>query len=372
MKRETASAINRRLLDKLKKNTTDQAPHEIKIAAEAFSCPEIFSAEKSLLFHNTPQPVAFSAEIAEPGSFMALDVLDIPILLTRADSGQLNAFVNKCSHRGAKVAHGCGQRQRLVCRFHGWAYSLDGKLQGRPQEECFTPPRRDCALPRLPVSEKYGIVVVGINRTMPQDEVDSALEEIGEEVGNFHLERYRKIDRQCHVVKANWKLVNDLSLESYHFNTVHRDSVARLLLPNAVVDTFGRHSRWAFPLKSISRLNDLHEDEWPDGIEGSCTYTLYPGVMIIINASGAQMIRAEPGIKPAESRVVYAGICATGCDMKQAGQAYIFGGDVFTGEDLPLAEECQQGLEADGQYLLLGRNEPLLQFWHRLWEEAVQ
>ena len=37
-----------------------------------------------------------------------------------------------------------------------------------------------------------------------------------------------------------------------------------------------------------------------------------------------------------------------------------------------MAAACQQGLAAGGRDLLLGRNEPLLQFWHRLWHEAVQ
>jgi hypothetical protein len=39
-------------------------------------------------------------------------------------------------------------------------------------------------------------------------------------------------------------------------------------------------------------------------------------------------------------------------------------------EDLPVAEQCQRGL-AGARDLLLGRNEPLLQFWHRLWDEAA-
>jgi hypothetical protein len=54
-----------------------------------------------------------------------------------------------------------------------------------------------------------------------------------------------------------------------------------------------------------------------------------------------------------------------------ARQAYHFGGEVFTGEDLPVAEQCQRGLEAGERKLLLGRNEPLLQFWHRLWADAT-
>jgi hypothetical protein len=173
-------------------------------------------------------------------------------------------------------------------------------------------------------------------------------------------------------VAANWKLVSDLSLESYHFKTLHRDSVAQILAPNAVVDTFGRHSLWAFPFKTITTLADLEEGAWPDAIQGSITFTLYPGVMFVVNALGAQMIRAEPGHRPGESRVTFVGVSRNNCDVEQARKAYEFGGDVFAREDLPIAAECQLGLTARGRDLLLGKNEPLLHFWHQLWRAAAR
>lgn len=371
MDKETATGLNRRLLDNLVNSTTDTAQAEQRISAAVFCDPGIFQREQQALFHGVPQPVAFSGEIPEPGSFLTLHVLEIPVLLSRDGEGSLHAFINTCSHRGAQVATGSGQARSLVCPFHGWAYNSDGSLRGRPQEGCFTTVADDCALPRLPVSEKYGVVVIGLNATVSQQAVATSLDEIGAELGNFRFEHYRAIARRHFEVAANWKLVNDLSLESYHFNTLHRDSVAEILAANAVVDTYGRHSRWAFPLKSISALTDIDELAWPERVEGSVTYTLYPGVMLIVNALGAQMIRAEPGATPGQSRVTYTGVYAAGCDRQQAGQAYEFGGDVFEREDLPIARECQRGVAATGRDLLLGRNEPLLQFWHRLWRDAL-
>ena len=367
----TVNHLNTRLLRNRRNGTTDMAPAEMRLPASEFYCPDLFAREREKLFTQTPQPVAFSGEIARPGSFLTLQVLDVPVLLTRDESGQLRAFINACSHRGAQVASGHGQRRRLVCPFHGWAYSLDGGLCGRPQETSFDTPEEDCALLPLAVSERQGIVVVAISEAVSQQAVDDALIELGEEIGHCHFERYRPLERRQFNPEANWKLVTDLSLESYHFSTLHRDSVGQVLAPNAAVDTFGRHSRWAFPLKSIDRLADLQEAAWPDAIEGSCTYTLFPGVMLIVNALGAQMIRAEPGRSPGESRVVYVGMCAPDCDIEQARQAYAFGGEVFAGEDLPVAEECQLGLTAGRRELLLGRNEPLLQFWHRAWRDAL-
>ena len=342
------------------------------VPAAAFTCPDRFAAERRRLFRDEPQPVAFSAEVPDHGSFLALEVLDVPVVLTRDDRGILRAFVNACSHRGAPVARSAGTCRRLVCPFHGWAYGLDGTLVGRPGEQYFDTPSQECGLSPLPVSETHGLVVVGIDPEMPTARLESALGDIGAEIGMLGLGSYRCVARRGREVRANWKFVTDLSLESYHFSALHRDSVAEMLAPNAVVDTWHRCSRWAFPLKSITRLAALEESAWPDRIEGSCTYTLYPGVMLIVNETGAQMIRAEPGDAPDRSRVSYVGISTPDCDPEVARQAYEFGGDVFENEDLPVAEQCQRGLVAGRKPVLLGRNEPLLQFWHRLWADALR
>ncbi|MEP1470127.1 MAG: aromatic ring-hydroxylating dioxygenase subunit alpha [Halieaceae bacterium] len=367
MRRDIATSLNRRLLINVENNTTDTVDGEMRALAEAYLSPERHLQERSALFYETPQPVAFSGEVAEPGSYLALDVLDVPVLLTRSESGNLHAFINACSHRGARVAEDCGQSRNLVCVFHGWTYSHSGELLGRPQDDCFDSDKQSLDLQRLPVSEKHGIVVIGLRPAVPQVAVDTALEGIGDELAGLRLERYAPVGRKRYTVAANWKLVTDLSLESYHFATLHRDSVAEILTHHAVFDTMGRHTRWAFPLKSIKRLQDIDEADWPEAIEGSCTYTLFPGVMIIVNASGAQMIRAEPGANSAISRVCYVGVRTEDTEPDAALQAYNFGGDVFENEDLPVARQCQQGMEAGGRDLVFGRNEPLLQYWHKLW-----
>jgi len=369
--RAITNNINRRLLENLRNNTTDQTGSEARIAASEFYCPEILVLERQNLFINTPQPVAFSGEIPEPGSYLAVQVLDMQVLLTRDETGILRAFINACSHRGARVATGSGQARSLVCPFHGWAYAMDGSLRGRPEEHCFSTPREACSLTSLAVSEKYGIVVVAISVDVSPHAVDNALVEIGAYLDGFSFQHYRALERRQFNVAANWKLVSDLSLESYHFKTLHRDSVAQILAPNAVVDTFGRHSLWAFPFKTITTLAELDEDSWPDTIQGSMTFTLYPGVMFVVNALGAQMIRAEPGQRPGESRVTFVGVSRNNCDIDQARKAFEFGGDVFEREDLPIAEECQRGLTAGRRDLLLGKNEPLLHFWHQLWRAAL-
>ncbi|MGC6471397.1 MAG: aromatic ring-hydroxylating oxygenase subunit alpha [Parvibaculales bacterium] len=371
MQRKGVQALNRRLLDKFLINESECAPTETRVPADIFFDPALFVREKELLFRTTPQPIAFSAEIPEPNCFLALEVLDIPVVLTRNQNGVLKAYLNACPHRGGKIACGAGQKKLLTCEFHGWSFSPDGDLVARPQEDCFSSDKSEHGLSELPVAEHCGIVVLGLNQSVRVDPEQAGFESIVEELSDYSLHKYKSLDRRTYEVAANWKLVNDLSLESYHFPVLHRDSVATVLSASSVFDTFGQCSRWAFPWLTIGRLEKLAEEDWPDTLEGSCTYTLFPGVMVILNSSGAQMIRAEPGDHAGQSRVHFVGLAHPDTDEKEARQGFEFGGKVFVEEDLQAAENCQKGLGVSRRDLIIGTNEPLLQFWHDLWADST-
>ena len=40
-------------------------------------------------------------------------------------------------------------------------------------------------------------------------------------------------------------------------------------------------------------------------------------------------------------------------------------------EDFPAAEQCQRGAEIGLKNFVFGANEPMLQHWHRTWNEAL-
>ena len=63
MNKETATSLNRRLLSNVENNTTDSVETESRQAAEAFVCPDRHVRERSVLFYETPQPVAFAVKL---------------------------------------------------------------------------------------------------------------------------------------------------------------------------------------------------------------------------------------------------------------------------------------------------------------------
>ncbi|NND69351.1 MAG: Rieske (2Fe-2S) protein, partial [Halioglobus sp.] len=114
------------MLQHLASGTTDLAESAGELDAREFTCANTWAAEREQLFKQTPLPVAFAAELPGPGAYLALDILDVPLLLTRDEQGELHAFVNACAHRGMPVATGSGSTRSVVCPFHGWAYNTDG------------------------------------------------------------------------------------------------------------------------------------------------------------------------------------------------------------------------------------------------------
>ena len=78
----------------------------------------------------------------------------------RADTGTVNAWENRCPHRGVRLSVGTNLGHVLKCRYHGWTFeSGSGRCVERPAHPGQKPP----ALARarvFPCVEEYGYVWV--------------------------------------------------------------------------------------------------------------------------------------------------------------------------------------------------------------------
>src|SRR4029079_6463562 len=100
-------------------------------------------------------------ELPSPGDYRADDLSGAPILVVRVGDGRLNAFLNVCRHRGAKVATGSGSGKRLfVCPYHAFTYDLTGRLTKLPAEGFRGLACADHSLVPLPVAELHGLIWV--------------------------------------------------------------------------------------------------------------------------------------------------------------------------------------------------------------------
>lgn len=207
-----------------------------------------------------PMPVAPLARLAKAGDWLSTRVHGVPVLLTRAASGGLHAFINVCRHRGAIVApeEACGHgKTRFVCPYHSWTYDACGASVGRPHEADFPHvPREAAGLVALPVAERLGMawVIATPATELGAFDWDSYFGPIGDEVAalGYNSSAFSPERRQF-VQPSNWKLVLEGNLESYHFQYAHQKTVAPIFHDNMVVhEHAGDHHKIVLPKRTLT------------------------------------------------------------------------------------------------------------------------
>src|SRR5690554_1463215 len=110
---------------------TDRFPHlgNGPVSIDPYISPEYFELEKEHIFKKTWIQVGRVEEIPKAGDFFVKDLhaCDAQIIVARNKKGEIHAMHNVCAHRMNQVVYEkCGNTRKFFCKFHGWAYDLDG------------------------------------------------------------------------------------------------------------------------------------------------------------------------------------------------------------------------------------------------------
>lgn len=93
---------------------------------------------------------------------------ETPLVIYRDEKGKLQAALDRCLHRGAKLSEGTCVQGRLRCPYHGWTYGADARLCDVPSEgQEKAPPKTRWALPTFPVFEQDGVIWVWMGEKAP-------------------------------------------------------------------------------------------------------------------------------------------------------------------------------------------------------------
>lgn len=108
------------------------------LPAWTYHSPAMLELERQELFRKHWQIAGHVNNVAKPGKFFTVDIVDERAIIMRGDDGIVRAFHNLCRHRGSRVAaEKQGQcKNALVCPFHGWVYNFDGTLRGAARMQC--------------------------------------------------------------------------------------------------------------------------------------------------------------------------------------------------------------------------------------------
>ncbi|MEP3277353.1 MAG: Rieske (2Fe-2S) protein [Stappiaceae bacterium] len=87
---------------------------------------------------------AYLSDLLMPGEVVQTYVDRNDVALWRAHSGKVNAWSNRCPHRGMRLSHGFVRGDMLACIYHGWHYGSDGGCKYIPAHPDLEPPSTIC------------------------------------------------------------------------------------------------------------------------------------------------------------------------------------------------------------------------------------
>lgn len=304
LRRESANALRRRTINHIRSGTTDLSAGPMLVSTSVYTDSERHELERQVLFQQRPVLAALSADLPNPGDTFLFEEVGPAILLVRNKEGKVNAFLNMCTHRAAKLVTECGRKNRMSCKFHGWTFDLDGKLVGIPGKEGFVsidPAERN--LIPVPVAEWHGLIFVrAVPRGEPIDVEAHLGKEFARELAHLELEKAVPMKSTRFGVNSNWKYAMDTYGEGYHFATLHPTSIGALAFSNIMsYDNYGPHHRLAMPRAEFMEYSDKPEEEWPETTY-SGLYYIFPNVVINANSiKGGKQFYGVSRVFPNES-----------------------------------------------------------------------
>jgi len=382
---QTLKDIARQVLSHAKAGSMELADEVMRLPASHYYDPVRFEQEVARVIKRVPLILGPSAEIPQPGDYKTLRVADTSIVVTRDAAGKANAFINACSHRGARLVwEEAGRRSRFTCPYHGWSFSNTGELLAVAAEDDFGQINKcDHGLIRLPVYERAGLIWGTLN---PDSKLDMPAFLCGydELLNAFGFDDWVFVSKRT-FKGPNWKLAYDGYLEYYHVPVLHKDTFGRDSTKRGLYFHWGPHqhikSTDTTPghvatetLGYMTDLLDQPEADWDPEVLTYGVWTVFPTTSIAsfgVCGRGVMISQILPGEHVNESITTQYFIMAEPpADPEAAEATFDFFKEVVMQEDYAMGHSAGETLKGSGvKHILFGRNELGNQHFHR-WIDA--
>ncbi len=224
------------------------------VTSDEHISPENFKREIDLVFRRTWLFAGIESDIPNPGDYIVREfqALKVSLLLVRGSDTKVRVFHNVCRHRAATLlpSNARGNKRAFACEFHGWTYGLDGALLAVTDPDGLLK-REELGLVELPSRTWNGFIFFNPEQK-PRETFEQWLGEMALHPMNqfpFVAKDWESWGWRCEV-DADWKVVKDLFIESYHVSFLHRITVDNLYSAKenpfhhwSAVDFYGKHQK---------------------------------------------------------------------------------------------------------------------------------
>ncbi|HWM33921.1 MAG TPA: aromatic ring-hydroxylating dioxygenase subunit alpha [Pseudolysinimonas sp.] len=108
-------------------------PERGLVSRRIFVEDEIFRKELDRIFTRAWLFVAHEDQIPNNGDYVVSKMGTDAVIVTRDMEGKVHVLLNTCTHRGMKLCRNdMGNARTFSCPYHGWSYSMDGRIVEQP------------------------------------------------------------------------------------------------------------------------------------------------------------------------------------------------------------------------------------------------
>src|SRR5580765_297160 len=263
------------------------------LASRFYVDPKILEIEKEKIFRRSwqlvgslDQPCAevngLKKTISDPETYFTTDVAGEPLLIVRDQQGILRAFSNVCRHRAGPIALGSGCKNVMRCQYHGWTYTLDGKLIGTPDVEGIEFFDRS-TMGMFPVSLQTWEKFMFVNFDPRAESLSSVLGQIPQQAQGFQFAGLQFAERRDYLINCNWKVYVDNYLEGYHIPIAHPGLMREIDYAQYRTETFRFYSQQFAPIRAM-KAEDAGERFYAPGtgLQQALYFWIFPNLMLNI------------------------------------------------------------------------------------------
>ncbi len=310
-----------------------KAQAQLTLPADWYHAPEIFQRERRAVFAKEWQFLGPVAPLAKPGDYLATEITGWRIFVIRDREGRLRGFHNLCRHRaGHFMDDGHGHCEVLRCKYHSWAYDLDGRLRVTPAfGEAPWFDKTDYPLLPIQVGEWRGLLFANLDpEARPLADCLGALPEL---TSAYPMESFACVKQVEFDIACNWKTYTDNFVEGYHIPSIHP-------WLNAKID-FARfettHQKGVVIMKAPQKGGSIYGGLW---------LWIWPNMTLSVYPDGMNTSRILP-VDRQRSRLVYHFYFRDTAPAGEAGRAAAIETNcAIVREDFGICEIAQRNLEA--------------------------